>query len=174
MSLRSILEDKKIPKVFFDVRQDSGALHGQYQIELGGVIDLQILAMAAFRSSSTHLWNLQKSILYWSDLQNDERKTWKDKKHIGHTITGRDYSKWLERPLPQGLLKYATNDTVYMPLVYGACMKKVSEYSYLMRMIETETSSRIQDSQLVEHPTTSYYAPSALVWLLDFEPVHVG
>lgn len=39
-NLQSILQDEAIPKVFFDVRNDSDALYHHYQISLAGVIDL--------------------------------------------------------------------------------------------------------------------------------------
>ncbi|GLA08253.1 hypothetical protein AnigIFM60653_009782 [Aspergillus niger] len=42
-TLRSILESDGIPKVFFDVRNDSAAMFHQYQVELAGIYDLQVM-----------------------------------------------------------------------------------------------------------------------------------
>ena len=47
VSLKSILESPRIPKVFFDVRTDSDALYAQYGIRLAGIIDLQLMEVAS-------------------------------------------------------------------------------------------------------------------------------
>ncbi|CAG8981233.1 hypothetical protein HYALB_00003831 [Hymenoscyphus albidus] len=45
--LRSILEDPEIQQLWFDVRSDSDALFGIYEIRLGHVIDVQLMEVAA-------------------------------------------------------------------------------------------------------------------------------
>lgn len=50
-SLRSIFESASIPKVFFDVRNDSNALFSHYQISLAGVVDLQVMEYGTRKSS---------------------------------------------------------------------------------------------------------------------------
>lgn len=47
VSLKSILESPKTPKVFFDVRTDSDALYAQFGIRLAGIIDLQLMELAS-------------------------------------------------------------------------------------------------------------------------------
>jgi exonuclease 3'-5' domain-containing protein 1 len=39
-SLKSVLESPKIPKVFFDIRDDSDALYSQYYICVNGIINV--------------------------------------------------------------------------------------------------------------------------------------
>lgn len=46
-TLRRILEDPALPKIFFDVRMDADALYGQYGISLAGIIDLQLMELSA-------------------------------------------------------------------------------------------------------------------------------
>ncbi len=46
-TLRVILEDPAIPKVFFDVRMDADALCAQYQITLAGIIGVQLMELSA-------------------------------------------------------------------------------------------------------------------------------
>lgn len=46
-TLKAILEDPTIPKVFFDVRMDADALYAQYDITLAGIIDLQLMERSA-------------------------------------------------------------------------------------------------------------------------------
>lgn len=45
-SLKNILESPKTLKVFFDIRNDSGALHAHYGIKLQGVRDFQLMESA--------------------------------------------------------------------------------------------------------------------------------
>lgn len=45
--LRTILESKDYAKVFFDIRNDSDVLYSHFQINLRGVIDLQLLEYAS-------------------------------------------------------------------------------------------------------------------------------
>src|SRR5689334_19054318 len=46
-TLKTILESPKIPKVFFDVRNDSDALHHHFGIRLQGIEDVQLMENAA-------------------------------------------------------------------------------------------------------------------------------
>lgn len=45
-TLRSVLQSESIPKVFFDVRNDSDALFSHFQISLAGIVDLQVMEYA--------------------------------------------------------------------------------------------------------------------------------
>ena len=47
VSLKTVLECPKTPKVFFDVRTDSDALYAQFGIRLAGIIDLQLMELGA-------------------------------------------------------------------------------------------------------------------------------
>ncbi|KAF1996939.1 hypothetical protein P154DRAFT_579422 [Amniculicola lignicola CBS 123094] len=45
-SLKNILENADIPKVFFNIRNDSDALYSLYSISINGIIDIQLLELA--------------------------------------------------------------------------------------------------------------------------------
>ena len=47
VSLKTILESPKTPKVFFDVRMDSDALYALFGIKLAGIIDLQLMEVVS-------------------------------------------------------------------------------------------------------------------------------
>ena len=51
VTLKSILEDAQVPKVFFDVRNDSDALYFLFGIKLAGIHDLQVMQAATKRGS---------------------------------------------------------------------------------------------------------------------------
>ena len=46
-SLKTILESSTIPKVIFDIRNDSDALFSHYQISVDGIKDLQLMELAS-------------------------------------------------------------------------------------------------------------------------------
>jgi exonuclease 3'-5' domain-containing protein 1 len=45
-SLKAILEASTVPKVFFDIRNDSDALIRHYQISVDGIKDLQLMELS--------------------------------------------------------------------------------------------------------------------------------
>lgn len=47
ITLKTILETPEIPKVFFDVRNDSDALFAHFGIRLQGIQDLQVMELAS-------------------------------------------------------------------------------------------------------------------------------
>lgn len=62
ISLTSILESSSIFKVFFDVRNDSDALHTHFGVHVAGIIDLQVLEYATRRPRGGFVNGLAKCI----------------------------------------------------------------------------------------------------------------
>jgi exonuclease 3'-5' domain-containing protein 1 len=52
-TLQDNLQDEKIPKVFFDVRDDSNALFALYGVALKGVQDVQLMESAARKTTAS-------------------------------------------------------------------------------------------------------------------------
>lgn len=52
-TLKDILQDDKIPKVFFDVRNDSDALFAHFGVALQGVEDVQLMESATRRTTGS-------------------------------------------------------------------------------------------------------------------------
>jgi hypothetical protein len=46
-TLKDVLENRRVPKVFFDVRNDSDALFSHFDIRMKGIIDLQLMENAS-------------------------------------------------------------------------------------------------------------------------------
>ncbi|XMA11671.1 hypothetical protein WAI453_004462 [Rhynchosporium graminicola] len=73
ISVKRILEDPAICKVFFDVRNDSAALYHQYGIKLQGIVDIQIMELAArYSRRTTYIWGLNASIERYLRLSHEE------------------------------------------------------------------------------------------------------
>ena len=51
--MKDILQDDKIPKVFFDVRNDSEALFAHFGVALQGVEDVQLMESATRRTTGS-------------------------------------------------------------------------------------------------------------------------
>jgi exonuclease 3'-5' domain-containing protein 1 len=102
-TLRTILESKDYPKVFFDVRNDSDALFSHFQISLQGVIDLQLLEFASRPVQGRFVKRLAKCILEDGGLARGKSQAWQSTKEAGKYLfapeKGGTYEVFLERPL---------------------------------------------------------------------------
>ena len=148
-SLRTILESKDYPKVFFDVRNDSDALYSHFQINLQGVIDLQLLEYASRPRQGRFLNGLAKCVSEDGGLDLASSQEWQTIKNAGVDLfapeKGGRYEVFLERPLTAALQKYCTQDVLAMPkllTVYGRRMQ-----AHLATQVNNETLTRIILSQ---------------------------
>jgi exonuclease 3'-5' domain-containing protein 1 len=78
--LKTILESDKIPKVFFDVRNDSDALYAHFGIKLAGVQDIQLMELATRDFSKRYLNRLSKCIERDSPMMPGEKQKWESVK----------------------------------------------------------------------------------------------
>lgn len=86
-TLKQILESPSIPKVFFDVRNDSDALFAHFNVGLQGVIDLQLMEIASRdRSRRRFLSGLAKCIELDAGLAFSERSLWIKNKDRGKAL----------------------------------------------------------------------------------------
>ncbi|KAL8765351.1 MAG: hypothetical protein Q9209_007537 [Squamulea sp. 1 TL-2023] len=122
-TLKSILEDNRLPKVLFDCRMDSDALFGQFGVLLGGVIDLQLMCIATKGGGGRHLPGLA-SCLTW-DLANtsDEQQAWvavvKAKgKQLWNPKLGGSMQKFNDDPLLEDIVNYCVVDAAYLPWLF--------------------------------------------------------
>lgn len=116
-SLRSILEDAKVKKLVFDVRQDSCALYGNMKIKLRGMLDLQIMYMLQhFTETPRFRKGLEKVIrAELKDIMTPEETTnWSNNKNIKIT----DYNVWQKRPIGLELMAYAAGDVLLLKKLY--------------------------------------------------------
>lgn len=80
ISLKTILENSKIPKVFFDIRNDSDALYSQYHICVDGIIDVQVLELATRNSSKDFVAGLARCIEKDSTASGVTKQIWQHTK----------------------------------------------------------------------------------------------
>ncbi|KAK0301669.1 hypothetical protein LTR82_018178, partial [Friedmanniomyces endolithicus] len=148
-TLKAVLESRDIVKVFFDIRNDSDALFGLYEIRVDGIEDLQLMELASRNFSKRNINGLAKCIERDSTIPFVERQRWqvvKDNgKHLFDPQRGGSYAVFDQRPLSKDILEYCTQDVTFMPHLRDACRRKLCDAWW--RKIDTETDGRIQLSQ---------------------------
>jgi exonuclease 3'-5' domain-containing protein 1 len=124
-TLKDVLECAATPKVFFDVRNDSDALHSHFGIALAGVQDLQLMELAARSSSySRRVVNgLARCIERDAPLSAAERRAWAAVKEAGLRLfapeRGGSYAVFNARPLPPAIRRYCAQDVLVLPRLWA-------------------------------------------------------
>lgn len=98
-NLKQILESSTIPKVFFDVRNDSDALFSHFKIHLAGVQDIQLMELATRNYSKKYVKGLAKCIEKDAPVSVSEMQSWKMWKEKGLELFA---------PERGGVTKYST------------------------------------------------------------------
>ena len=125
LGLKSLLENKEQTKLMFDCRRDSDAMYHQFGVKLSGVLDLQImeilyretigefdigrkeerLARYGREEPPIYVHGLKKCLQNY--VHNNSYLLAKSRVSISTIKTG-----WVERPLPDTLLAYASVDVL--------------------------------------------------------------
>ena len=146
-TLRTILESSLVPKVFFDVRNDSDALYSHYGVFLANVHDIQLLELAAHPHPTTRFTvsGLATCIARDVMLSADEAARVAVVKAKGVKLfaseMGGSYEVFNVRPLAQDLLEYCINDVVLLPRLWKKLNHKLSP-QWARKVVE-ETDKRI-------------------------------
>ncbi|KAH8593887.1 ribonuclease H-like domain-containing protein [Bisporella sp. PMI_857] len=132
-TLKDILESESIPKVFFDVRNDSDALFHHFSIKLAGIQDLQLMELATRRVQlyRKYLFGLSKCVERELSLSMAESREWKDVKERGLNLfapeRGGSYEVFNIRPLPDAVVQYCIQDVQFMPKLWLRYHSKMAD-----------------------------------------------
>ena len=79
-TLKGILEDENIQKVFFvfDVRNDPDALYAHFSVHLAGIQDIQLIELATRSGSRRFINGLVRCIERDAGLTRSETSVWRD------------------------------------------------------------------------------------------------
>lgn len=122
-TLKDILQDKMIPKVFFDVRNDSDALFAHYGVALQGVQDVQLMESATRKTTASRkfvkgLSKCTEENVVMADY-GGHLASWKQAKEKGERLFkpegGGTYEVFNRRPIPQDIVSYCVGDVQYLP-----------------------------------------------------------
>ncbi|KAI1160688.1 ribonuclease H-like protein [Nemania serpens] len=148
-TLKSILESPSIPKVFFDVRNDSDALYSHYGIELQGIQDLQLMEFATRTHRKTFVCGLKKCIEKDLPMTNTERHDWMMAKEEGLELfapeKGGSYEVFNQRPLPEKIRIYCVQDVHYLPRLWDLYNRKLT--GGWKTKVQDATEDRVVQSQ---------------------------
>ncbi|EEH33503.1 hypothetical protein PAAG_04553 [Paracoccidioides lutzii Pb01] len=155
-SLRTILESPDVPKVFFDVRNDSNAFFFHFDIRLQGVEDIQLMENASrpgFLSRKRFVSGLARCVEHDAPISLSEKRLWKEHKErrvrLFNPDCGGSYETLNARPLPQAILDYGVCDLTFLPLLRTVYWSKLSpEWKAL---VDVATKERLRVSQTLTY-----------------------
>jgi exonuclease 3'-5' domain-containing protein 1 len=154
LTLKSILQDANVPKVFFDSRNDSDALFAHFGIRLQCIHDIQLMDLATTtRSSRDYLSGLSNCIRWDSGIAYTKRMHAQSIKEAGTRLfapeRGGSYEVFNERPLKKEVEEYCAQDVVHIPklwLVYDA-----RSDDFWREMCREGAAERVKESQTKEY-----------------------
>lgn len=148
-TLLGILESPHIPKVFFDVRNDSDALFSHFRVNLAGVIDLQLMELATRYFPRRYVSGLAKCIERDASLTAYEIRCCNASKEKGLKLfapeRGGSYDVFNIRPLSDDIKEYCVQDVQFLPKLWVQYQHKMS--SSWAEKVTTETKNRVMLSQ---------------------------
>jgi exonuclease 3'-5' domain-containing protein 1 len=152
-TLKDILQDGKIPKVFFDVRNDSDALFTHFGVALQGVEDVQLMESATrTTTSSRRLLNGLVKCVEQDLLHGSELAGWKLAKEKGARLFkaeyGGSYKVFEQRPIPNEIVSYCVGDVQHLPKLWSKFRWKTIRWRDL---VNEETKKRVEASQKPEY-----------------------
>jgi exonuclease 3'-5' domain-containing protein 1 len=129
-TLKAILESSAIPKVFFDVRNDSDALYAHFGVKLAGVQDIQLMELATRRFSKRYVNGLSRCIERDAEMTAIEKQIWKSVKERGQKLfdpgRGGSYEVFNVRPLAGDITAYCIQDVRFMPKLWAGYSSKLT------------------------------------------------
>lgn len=148
-TLKDILESATIPKVFFDVRNDSDALFSHFGIKLACIQDVQLMELATRMYSRRCLKGLSSCIEKDLAMAASEKRRWIAEKSKGKRLfapeLGGSYEVFNKRPLPEEIALYCTQDVKLMPKLWQLYSSRLSQS--WAKKVEIATKGRIAVSQ---------------------------
>jgi exonuclease 3'-5' domain-containing protein 1 len=157
-TLKSILESPTITKVFFDLRNDSDALHHHFGVRLRGVEDIQLMENAARPARRRRFVNgLERCIDRDAPISLDQKRDWKAAKEKGlklfHPSKGGSYKVFNARPMDKDVERYCVNDVKFLPELRSLYLGRLNEA--WKKKVAEETEKRVRESQ------TAAYQPQS-------------
>ncbi|KAK7179072.1 3'-5' exonuclease [Paraphaeosphaeria sporulosa] len=151
--LKVILEAENIPKVFFDVRNDSDALVYHFKINLSGVDDLQSMELATRTFPKRHVNGLQKCIERDAPMTLKEKSAWITAKEGAVKLfapeKGGRYDVFNEHPLPEAICNYCVQDVKFLPRLWSHYKAKMTT-TWVVK-VQRETKDRVFSSQRLDY-----------------------
>ena len=153
ISLKTILESPTIPKVVFDIRNDSDALYSLFQISVDGILDLQLMELATRKGSKDFVSGLAKCIEKENHISAAAKVDWQRRKESASRLyeprKGGRYEVFEERPMKPEIVKYCAWTVALLPGLYKVYNGKLCgpEEAFWQAQVREATRDRINLSQ---------------------------
>jgi exonuclease 3'-5' domain-containing protein 1 len=148
-TLKSVLQSESIPKVFFDVRNNSDTLFSHFQISLAGIVDLQVMEYTIRTFRKKFVNGLSKCMENDLDLLYRQKLECQRVKEEGVKLfapeKGGTYEVFNKRPLSDAIGLYCVQDVQWLPVLYQTYLRKVS--NTMSAKIARATLDRVKESQ---------------------------
>ena len=154
-TLKNIFSSPVIPKVCFDIRNDSNALFFLFNVAVQGIQDLQLMENASRRldTSKKYLNGLARCIEYDAHLDWHGSGTWRAVKEAGARLfapeKGGKYEVFNERPLKDEIRRYCVQDVLQLPALHRTYTSRLTPV--WKGRVEQETARRVVESQSEEY-----------------------
>ena len=152
-TFKDILESPDIPKVFFDVRNDSDALYSHFKVKLAGVQDIQLLENATRSFNRRCVNGLARCIENDARMSSSEKSIWKAVKVQGQKLfdplQGGSYEVFNARPMTEEIKKYCVQDVLFLPGLWSVYTAKLS--TSWAEEVCTKTLARVALSQTANY-----------------------
>jgi len=152
-NLKDILQNERIPKVFFDVRNDSDILFAHFGVKLQGVQDIQLMESATRTTTGSrkYLSSLVKCV---ADLGHNTA-SWKLAKETGERLFrseyGGSYQVFNQRPIPKQIVSYCVGDVQCLPQLWNSLQRQKARLNVWRDLVCEETRKRVTASQKPEY-----------------------
>lgn len=140
-----VLELSAIPKVFFDVQNDSDALYSHFAIKLAGIEDIQLMELATRTFLKKYVNGLSKCIEKDARMSLMQRVEWKSVKEKGVKLFNPKHSGSYEVfntcLLAKEVREYCIQDVQFMPKLWAVYSPKLT--SEWQRKVDIMTNKRV-------------------------------
>ena len=156
ISLKTILESPTIPKVTFNICNNSNALFSYYEISVGGIKDLQLMELmelATRKGSKDYVAGLAKCIENDSHVSTAAKVGWRRTKEGASRLydprKGGRYEIFNERPMRSEIVQYCASDVALLPGLYNVYNAKLClpGAKFWQVQVREATKNRIKLSQ---------------------------
>ncbi|CAN9146929.1 unnamed protein product [Alternaria alternata] len=124
-TLNDVFQDEEIPKVFFDVRNDSDALFSHYGIALQGVEDVQLMESATGETTESRRYLNRLKRCFETTFScgfSQHRLDWLKAKNTGERLFEADHKVFDERPIPTPIIAYCEGNVRCLPQIRNRLM----------------------------------------------------
>jgi exonuclease 3'-5' domain-containing protein 1 len=144
-NLKEFLENKAIPKLLFDTRNDSDALFAHYKIHLRGVIDVQLMELAARTDlPKGEIMSLKNCVIRYLPLDPKVKLNWIQTKTEGSNFCKRvGWQVYDQRPLNSDLFEYAAQDVTLLPQIYRVFDTELVQKGAWWYLVKFESERRV-------------------------------